>query len=441
MPERQADRPARLPSIRQRLARVVLKATLAWSVGAAALVGWAAHRQIEVVMDGTLRESAEILYGMLSFNVAGLPLGSGGAMPAPAHHERLVWQVVDADGHVLLRSHRVDGQPLPMLAGPGLSDTPGGGRVFAIDFGQAGPGARLLVAQPATERRDATVSATLFTAGAALAVGLVCAGWLRHRVRSELLPLRELSEAVAAFHPTEAGAALAVPAREELLPIRDAILHLAERLAVRVDSERAFTAHAAHALRTPLAGLAAQLAVAMREAPDGLKPRILKARQASLRLQRVVNALLTLFRSSVEPHLQPLDLPGLVHSLAIEGLEVRVTEDGEPLRMDQDLLAAAMLNLLDNASRYGARHVEVHTQRRGVEGVLRVSDDGEGVTAERLSQLQAALRAQRYDDAMGLGLMLADLVARAHHGGLSLPAVDRGFTVELVLPQAGASPA
>lgn len=64
---------------------------------------------------------------------------------------------------------------------------------------------------------------------------------------------------------------------------------------------------------------------------------------------------------------------------------------------------------------------------------LRMRDDGPGVTRDRRRSLQAALDAQTYDGVTGLGLMLADRVARAHGGRLRLPEVDTGFMVELEL--------
>ena len=65
--------------------------------------------------------------------------------------------------------------------------------------------------------------------------------------------------------------------------------------------------------------------------------------------------------------------------------------------------------------------------------VLRVHDDGPGVDPARRRELRAAIDAQDYAGRTGLGLMLADLVARAHGGGLSIPEDARGFTVELNL--------
>ncbi|MFO1266659.1 MAG: histidine kinase dimerization/phospho-acceptor domain-containing protein [Rubrivivax sp.] len=80
------------------------------------------------------------------------------------------------------------------------------------------------------------------------------------------------------------------------------------RLAANAAAERAFSAHAAHALRTPLAGLEAQLAVAQREAPPALQGRLARMRGATTRLSHVVTALLALFRSGSELKRVPVDV-------------------------------------------------------------------------------------------------------------------------------------
>jgi K+-sensing histidine kinase KdpD len=91
-------------------------------------------------------------------------------------------------------------------------------------------------------------------------------------------------------------------------------------------------------------------------------------------------------------------------------------------------LSAALINLFDNALRYGALRVIVDAPQPGV---LRLRDDGPGVADARRRELQDALDRQQYESRMGLGLMLADLVARSHGGGLTLPPTDVGFEVAL----------
>jgi len=260
--------------------------------------------------------------------------------------------------------------------------------------------------------------------------------WLSRRVKDELAPLLDMSAQVAHYHPLEEGVRPPVATRQELLPLRDAIVNLGERLARNVASERAFSANAAHALRTPLAGLGTQLAVAQRECPPELQPRLQRAREAADRLGRVVTALLSLFRSGGEPHRTRLNLLDAVHNLpGIEGLSLSV-EGQAHAEADPDLLAAALINLLDNSVRYGARHARVtlsdHTGAGGGATITLV-DDGPGVTPERRLALDAALARQHYEEGMGLGLTLADRVARVHGGRLRIDAVPQGFGVTLSL--------
>jgi signal transduction histidine kinase len=122
------------------------------------------------------------------------------------------------------------------------------------------------VAQTSEERLEAAqeIASAVLLAGRADDAARVL--WLSSRVRRELRPLQDLSHALGHYDPLLPGASLGVAAREELQPVHAAIDALAGRLAKRIADERAFTSHAAHALRTPLAGIDAQLAVALREA-------------------------------------------------------------------------------------------------------------------------------------------------------------------------------
>lgn len=124
-----------------------------------------------------------------------------------------------------------------------------------------------------------------------------------------------------------------------------------------------------------------------------------------------------------------LDLRALIAKLPVEGLQVQVNGSGR-IEADADLLAAAFLNLLDNALRYGARQVRIEVI---APDTVRVHDDGPGVDASRRVQLQAAIDETIEGTTTGLGLRLAELIARAHGGRVHLPEVSRGFAVDLVL--------
>jgi signal transduction histidine kinase len=413
------------PSMHARLGRALLAWSLVWSLGVAVAVWLAARHEVDELLDDTLVSSAQVLGALLQ---DGAPLPPGSVLaPGPAlRNEHFAWQVVDAQGVVLQRSSEAPEQLLVDAPVAGFTDA-AAWRVYAVPLGR--DGRLLMVAQTGAERSEARREVAQSAVLAALAIGLLGQIWLRSRVRHELDPLRRLAERLEGHDPSDPGFALGPPERTEFQPIHAALDAVAERLRRHLANERAFSAHAAHALRTPLAGIDAQLAVALREAPEAMRARLERARAAAERLQRVVAALIGLFRSGGAAQRQTLDLGALAARLPAAGLAVEVAP-GAQVQADGDLLLAALANLLDNAARHGAARVRIDVP---APQCLRVADDGPGVGAEQRAALQAALDREDYEGRMGLGLLLADRVARAHGGRLRLPAAPQGFVAELLL--------
>ena len=421
---------SRLPTIRSRLTGLLVAVALAWGLGVSAAVWLAVTSEVDELLDETLQASAEVLGRLLTLS-DGAQLSEAAAAVGDrrGHHEHFAWQLVDPSG-VLLRSARAPELPWLPLPVAGFADAAAGWRVYGLPLAD---GSRMLyVAQMRVERREAVAEIAWAAIGSALAIAVLSAWWLQRRVRRELQPLDRLARALAHYEPLPRATPLDAPTRRELQPVHDAIEALGERLARRVANERAFSAHAAHALRTPLAGIDTQLAVAEREAPPALQPRLARAREAAGRLTRVVSALLALFRSGAELQRQPIDLASLLARLPHEPLKLQVQADAA-LDGDEDLLTAALINLLDNAVRHGAHTLQVSLRTRDGQQRLRLHDDGHGTPSGRRAELAQALADQAYEGRMGLGLMLADLVARAHGGVLTLPEVAQGFAVELSL--------
>ena len=421
-----------VPSIRTRLANALVAWAVVWGLAVGAAVWLAATREVDELQDDGLQSSAELM-AAITVNAQALPTaGSTGAAPAVVGGagERFAWQVVTRDGSVVLRSSLAPATPWLATPSAGFSDTPRW-RLFGLAL--AADGRMLYTAQSREQRQGARAEAALSAVLATLAMGLLGHIWLRSRVRRELEPLQALSDRLQRLDfdaAVESGDRRLGPAeRRELQAVHQAIDALMARLAARMATERAFSAHAAHALRTPLAGIDAQLAVALRACPPALGPRLQRVRDAAARLQGVVAALLGLFRTAGPPARAPVDVARLLARLPVAGLQVQVDTDATVMA-DADLLAAALGNLLDNALRHGAHRVVV---RATAAGTLRLDDDGPGVAPQRRQQLQRALDAQAYDGVTGLGLMLADRVARAHGGRLCLPAAERGFAVEIDL--------
>jgi signal transduction histidine kinase len=111
------------------------------------------------------------------------------------------------------------------------------------------------------------------------------------------------------------------------------------------------------------------------------------------------------------------------------------------LRADRSRVRQVINNLVDNAVKYTAAggRVDIKVSRSGDWAVLRVEDEGVGISAEELPQIWNRLyrgdksRSQR---GLGLGLSLVKAVVHAHQGRIdvdSSPGLGSIFTVYLPL--------
>lgn len=426
------NRPTGLPSIRRRLLGALLAIGFLWGVTTVVVLGLVVRHEVDELLDHGLQEASELILGLMKVN--GLPSTPGGTLPAPQHDEQLVWQLLDPKGALVMRSHRAPTLPMAGARSTGFSNFKGW-RVHALPF-QA-DGTTLLVAQNGNERSQARLETVLFAVAVAVALGLLAVAVVQGRMRRELKAINTLADAVRLHDPLARNAHLPPPKREELAPIHEAIDGLSQRLAKRVSNEQSFAAHAAHALRTPLATVITHLAVAQKRATNPADRHALqRSRDAANRLRRVVAALVTMFRTGNEPKLERIDLDDLLSQLGFESLELPVEGDA-PIHADPDLLAAALMNLLENARRHGATRVTLRLSTETGGGTcIDLQDNGRGVPPDERNALQAAMDEEDYAGRTGLGLMLADLVARAHGGRCQLQASDAGFRVALRLKSA-----
>lgn len=113
----------------------------------------------------------------------------------------------------------------------------------------------------------------------------------------------------------------------------------------------------------------------------------------------------------------------------------------EPLSLDGDKVALGRLldNLITNALNHGKPPVEIALKATPEGAVITVADHGPGISADR--RVEAMRPFSRLDEArtrtgsVGLGLALADSIARAHQGALSLEAAPwGGLEVRVSLP-------
>ena len=119
--------------------------------------------------------------------------------------------------------------------------------------------------------------------------------------------------------------------------------------------------------------------------------------------------------------------------LVIEASAERIV----PVSGHAELLAQAVSNLVDNATKYARSRIRVEATLGSGGARVTVTDDGPGIPPEdreRATQRFVRLDPSRFGKGAGLGLSLVAAVARLHGGELVLSDAGPGLKVELALP-------
>jgi two-component system sensor histidine kinase QseC len=241
----------------------------------------------------------------------------------------------------------------------------------------------------------------------------------------------------------------------EVRPLVERLNELFSRIHASVERERAFTADAAHELRTPLAAIRAQAEVARASEDDASRRRALGQVIAGCdRAARLSEQLLTLARlesGEWRERLGPCDLAVVAREVVAElaatahtrGVALAFVASGPAsVRGDAPLLHVLIRNLVDNAVRYGAAgeqvRVSLETQAAGV--LLRVEDEGPGIAASErafvLGRFRRGLGTK--ESGAGLGLAIVQRIAELHEASLTLAEGPhgRGLSVLVRFPTA-----
>lgn len=244
----------------------------------------------------------------------------------------------------------------------------------------------------------AVLRGTLWPMALALPLLAVVLWWAVHR---GVAPLRRLGATLAHREPQAIEPVTAEGAPSEMVPMVQALNGLFSRIGTLLDSERRFTADAAHELRTPIAAIRAQAQVALAETDPQARRRALEATlEGCDRLVRLVEQLLTLSRleASAAQSGARSDLAAVVRRVAADAAPKAVSKDqtlelnaseGPWLAVDETLLAVLVRNLVDNALRYSPRGARIVLTVAGENGkaLLRVEDSGPGMSDAELRRL------------------------------------------------------
>ncbi len=386
---------------------------LVWA-GAAALTWWDTQHELDELLDGHLAQAAALLVVQQATDTD----DDHGGLDAPQLHRyapRVAFQVWH-EGALVQRSSNAPLLPMRpgtvgQVSGFETVDLDGARwRVFATTGAEHD--VQVYVGE-AVSARESILRALLRGTLAPLALALpllgLAAWWA---VRHGLKPLRRLSGELAVRRPEALDPVHLPQAPTEMQPLLDALNGLLGRIATLLDSERRFTADAAHELRTPLAAIRAQAQVALAESDDGARRHALQATvQGCDRAARLVEQLLLLARLEAETGAAapPVDL-GAVAQQVLAAAAPEAADRQQNLSLDAEgqlsvlgqeaLLTVLLRNLVDNALRYSppGADVQVRVQRKGETVTLDVDDSGPGLAEPDLQRL-----GQRFFRVLGQG--------------------------------------
>ncbi len=368
---------------------------------------------------------------------------------------RYAYQIWSRDGELLLLSHNARREPYAPLTREGILDRNIDGRPYCIFSLRSVDGAMQIQVAEDESMRDLLGPRFIYWLVGfflvSIALLLLLNRWVFGRA---LRALDQSAQQLTDRTPLDLRPVRTDDPPRELEPLLNSLNALFSRIARTLDSERRFTAAAAHELRTPLAAVRMQAQVADRaRTPQEVRAALKGLVSCVDRASRMVDQLLTLAHvESLAPKsntFAPVRLDRVIEhvvedlSQATRGhsLNVDLQLDAASVRGIEFGVAALVRNLIDNALQHAAAggRVLVRTFARESDVVLTVEDAGPGIPeSERARVFDRFYRLpDSKTEGCGVGLSIVQSVAEAHHAHVALDSVTRGgLRVTVIFPRA-----
>ncbi|MGI8688350.1 MAG: ATP-binding protein [Thermomicrobiales bacterium] len=425
-------------------------------------------------LDDTLRNRANLLAGTITSDT-GIPRLNSTRLPLDPNQGPQFVRLYDAAGNLVADIAAVNGPasatPTPALAGDvaaalrgmkSIRSTTVDGerqRVLTMPLRPTAQGV-LQVGLSEDDIRETVRSLVTILATLIPLMLLIASGGGLFLARRALAPVDRITQAARAIEATDLHQRLPEPlTQDEISRLARTLNALIARLEAAFARQRQFTADASHELRTPLTIMRGELDVTLRRERDASEYRetLMTVHDEVARLQDLVADLLLLARND-EPTPQPTTLVDL------DAVATSVMTHLQPLARarDQTLTLAAsavtvsgiagdlerlVRNLVENAIRYTPAHgtIVLTVRQEGTRALITVADTGPGIDPAALPHLfdrftRADSGRNRAAGGAGLGLAIAQAIARRHGGAITVASVVGAgsvFTVTLPLAPAG----
>ncbi|UCV21458.1 ATP-binding protein [Ferribacterium limneticum] len=410
-----------------------------------------AHHEVDELFDAQLVQGAQTLLALASHDQDD-DLEEDLGKAAHKYQRSLRFQIWRADGKLLMRSNNAPETPL--TAAVGFSETHDQAGHWR-HFSQWNEDRSVQVQVSENhDIRDDLIGHIAWRLLVPALFGLPLIGfWVWLATRRGFASLDGIARQIASRDPQQLQPLHPAAAPEEIRTLLEALNGLFQRVEHTLESERRFTADAAHELRTPLAALQAQLQVAQRARDDDERDRSLNQLQRGLtRAAHLVDQMLHLARLDPEsglPDPQTVDLARLAEEVCADigpqilakniEFDLTATPDSQ-VTGQAEWLQVLIRNLVDNAVRYTPEggQVRVDVTRKKAFVTLSVADSGPGIPLEeRESVLRRFHRLnQGNQPGSGLGLAIVARITELHGATLKLDTsiTPKGLLVTVQFP-------
>ncbi|TIQ38511.1 MAG: sensor histidine kinase [Mesorhizobium sp.] len=435
-------------SLTRRLVISMFVLTSAFGLIAAAAGSVTLHREINEAMDGALREAARrlvpiVIDDLFSKDTTGASRQLAEGVSGEAD-DRLIFQVRDKGGRVLLRSYNAPDAALTDSLEQGFSENKGW-RIYTEPA--ISKTIFVQVAESTAQHNEEIFEAALGFLVPIVALTPVSALLAWAMLVRFLRPVGQLRGDISERHGDNLEPIRTHTLPVELASIAGSVNRLMRRLRMALEAEKEFTANAAHELRTPIAGALAQAERLLIEASS--EPTRRRARQINTALRDLANLsekLMQLARadSGLAESDTPSDLMGIA-ALVVgdfrhlgeggERIALSGPASGPMVAIDPDALAIVIRNLIENALRHGSAGGPV-TVAFQAEAALRVINEGPVVPRKELGGLIRRFhRGSTHADGSGLGLAIVARIVQQAGGALVLnsPASGRQDGFEAIV--------
>lgn len=467
-PDRGPDRPARRPLVPGGWGSLRTRVTFVASLGitAAVVLGLLL---MYLLQTSSVRRTVDSQLRTYAQQIAQSPRNGTWPNPLPpsALDPNAQAQVLDVRGNVLAATRTLAGvgavyvfpagayAPVRQEAANGA--LPSELRVVALrttETGRpvtvvAGTSTALLHQVNVTFARHLVIGLPVILVLAAAAVWLIVGRALR--------PVERIREAVTQIRSADLSLRVPVPSSD------DEIGHLARtmndmlgRLETSTVRQRRFVADASHELRSPLAAIRTTLEVGLAHPAEAPWPTIAaRAGEQSQRLEDLIRQLLFLAKAderTLAPPAEAVDVGDLLMQiradLSAPGISVEFDLSPDATTTgDAGQLRRLFGNIIDNALRHALTRVTVASRTSSDSVRVTIADDGPGIPPpdrarvfDRFVRLDHSRNRTTGSGNSGLGLAIADDIARAHGGSIAVvDGISPGASLQVILPRCTAA--